>query len=260
MAVNDNGVLAIAKSGPVALVTLNRPEVLNALNFELRQKLREAVTSINADAAIRVAIIKGAGSGFCSGADLSQGVGQSVCDELETQYKPLLMDIALSDKLWMASMHGTAAGIGGSLAMACDLAVMAENANIYLAFAAIGLIPDGGATWHLLKAMGHKRALQTIIEGRKIPASQCLEFGLVNRLASPSSVHEAALRWAHELARGAPLAQAAAKRALRHIGRMRLQDAITLEAKLQQKLVETEDHSNGVEAFLAKRKPEFKGR
>jgi 2-(1,2-epoxy-1,2-dihydrophenyl)acetyl-CoA isomerase len=144
--------------------------------------------------------------------------------------------------------------------MACDLAVMDEGANIYLAFAAIGLIPDGGATWHLLRAMGYKRALQTIIEGRKIQAQECEALGLVNKLAPAGAAHEIALQWAQQLAKGAPLAQSAAKRVLRHGGRMRLQDAITLEAKVQQPLVESQDFKEGVAAFFGKRKPEFKGR
>jgi 2-(1,2-epoxy-1,2-dihydrophenyl)acetyl-CoA isomerase len=253
-------VVLVEKSGAVASVTLNRPAVFNAFNAQLRAELTRTVEALNADDGVRIVILKGAGPGFCAGADLTEGMSGSVTEQLEQEYKPFLMGIALSDKLWIACIHGSAAGIGGALAMACDLAVMDEAANIYLAFAALGLIPDGGATWHLLRAMGHKRALQTIIEGRKMPALECEALGLVNKVAPAGTAHDVAMQWAQELAKGAPLAQSAAKRVLRHGGRMRLQDAITLEAKLQQSLVESEDFRDAVAAFFDKRKPHFKGR
>lgn len=257
---SEESVVLIEREGPVATVTLNRPKVFNAFNAALRAEFTRQVDALNADPETRIVVLQGAGAGFCAGADLGEGMPASITEQIEGEYKPFLMGIALSDKLWIAAIEGSAAGIGGALAMACDLAVMAENANIYLAFAAIGLIPDGGATWQLLQAMGHKKALETIIEGRKISAADCLAHGLVNRVVPPGTAGEAAREWAGRLSAGAPLAQAAAKRVLRHIGRMRLQDAITLEARLQQKLVGSEDFRNGVAAFFAKRKPEFRGR
>ncbi len=259
MSTEDEAVLYEC-DGPVAIVTLNRPKVFNAFNAQLRSGLARRVDMINADPEIRIVVLQGAGPGFCAGADLSEGMPESITDQIENEYKPFLMGIALSDKLWIAAIEGSAAGIGGALAMACDLAVMAENASIYLAFAAIGLIPDGGATWQLLQAMGHKKALETIIEGKKISAAECLAHGLVNRVVPAGTAAQGAREWAGNLASGSPLAQSAAKRVLRHVGRMRLQDAITLEAKMQQKLVKTEDFRDGVAAFFAKRKPVFKGK
>jgi 2-(1,2-epoxy-1,2-dihydrophenyl)acetyl-CoA isomerase len=257
---SEESIVLVEREGPVAVVTLNRPKVFNAFNAALRAEFARQVDAINADPDIRIIVLQGAGPGFCAGADLAEGMPDSITRQIEDEYKPFLMGIALSDKLWIAAIEGSAAGIGGALAMACDLAVMAENASIYLAFAAIGLIPDGGATWHLLQAMGHKKALETIIEGRKISAAECLAHGLVNRIAPPGTAGQVAREWAGNLSAGAPLAQASAKRVLRHIGRMRLQDAITLEARLQEKLVGSEDFRNGVAAFFAKRKPVFKGR
>jgi enoyl-CoA hydratase/carnithine racemase len=108
--------------------------------------------------------------------------------------------------------------------------------------------------------MGYRKALEIIIEGRRITASQCLEHGLANRIVPPGQAGHAAREWARQLCAGAPLAQAGAKKALRHMGRMRLQDAITLEAKIQEKLVASEDFRHGVEAFFGKRKPNFRGR
>lgn len=252
--------LTVEREGPLATVTLDRPAVFNAFNSAMRAQLLDAVEALNADPQVRIVILKGSGPGFCAGADLTEGMPQSITLQIENEYKPFLTAIAYGQKLWMAAIHGSAAGIGGALAMACDLAVMEEDANIYLAFAAIGLVPDGGATWQLLQAMGHKKAMETVIEGRKIPASQCLEYGLVNKVVPKGDASAAAREWALRLCDGAPLAQAAAKRALRQAGRLQLEDAISLEAQLQQDLIASEDFRNGVAAFLAKRKPEFRGK
>lgn len=246
--------------GPIATISLNRPKVFNAIDSAMRGSLRETIDAVNGDPEIRIVILKGEGRGFCGGADLGEGLGGSVTDELENEYKPLLMGIADSPKIWIASVHGSAAGIGGALAMNCDLMVMAENANIYLAFAAIGLIPDGGSTWLLLRAMGYHRALETIVEGRKISSAECLAMGLANRIAPPETVHEASRYWADQLARGAPLAQSTAKRVMRQLDRLDFSQAISLEAVEQQPLTESEDCRNAIAAFLAKRKPEFRGK
>ncbi len=253
-------VLTIERDEAVATVTLNRPKVFNAFNFELRSALREAVVELEADKAIRIVVIKGEGPGFCAGADLSERLDSSVTQMIIEEYKPFLMGIDSSEKIWISSVHGAAAGIGGALAMTCDFCIMAEDASIYLAFAAIGLIPDGGATWQLLKAMGHRRALQTIVEGRKISASECLALGLANRTAPAHEVHGVAHQWAQQLAKGSPLAQAAAKRVLKQVAEMDLSQAITLEANVQRSLIETEDFREAVAAFFAKQKPVFKGR
>ncbi|MCB1465338.1 MAG: enoyl-CoA hydratase/isomerase family protein [Nitratireductor sp.] len=256
----QDDVVTVERTGAVANVTLNRPKVRNAFNFELRSRLTEAVKAVSEDEEIRVVVLAGNGEGFCAGADLGEGISQSVTVQIENEYKPFLMAIAESPKIWIAAVNGAAAGIGGALAMTCDLMVMEDDASIYLAFAAIGLIPDGGTTWHLLHAMGYARAFRTIVEGRRIPASECLELGIANTVVAKGRALEEAGEWAERLALGAPLAQATAKRVLRHVGRMRLQDAITLEAKAQQPLTESEDFANAVAAFLAKQKPVFKGK
>lgn len=253
-------VLTIEREDAVATVTLNRPKVFNAFNFELRSALREAVASLEADKAIRIVVIKGEGPGFCAGADLSEPLDGSVTQMIVEEYKPFLMGIDTSEKIWISSVHGSAAGIGGALAMTCDFCIMAEDASIYLAFAAIGLIPDGGATWQLLRAMGHRRALQTIVEGRKIPADECLALGLANRTAPAHEVHGVAHQWAKQLAKGSPLAQAAAKRVLKQVAGMDLSQAITLEADVQGSLAGTQDFKDAVAAFFARQKPVFQGR
>ena len=249
----------VEKEGPVAIVTLNRPEAMNSLNAALRRQLVETISALDADPEIRVVIVKGAGRGFCAGADLAETPAESIEAQLETEYRPILTGIAQSPKIWIASVHGSAAGIGGAIAMVCDLVVMAENANIYMAFAAIGLVPDGGATWQLARAMGPRKALEAILEGQKISASKCLEAGLANRISGDDSVHDDALAWGRQLALGAPLAMAAAKRLVRSGSEVDYSTAFSLEATEQQPLIQSDDFREGVAAFFKKEKPVFRG-
>ena len=247
-------------SGAVAKITLDRPKVLNAFNAGLRRELLAAAIRAGDDGAIRIVVLAGNGASFCAGADLAEGIAASVTEQIENEYKPFLMEISCSPKLWIAAVQGSAAGIGGALAMVCDFLVMEEDAQIYMAFAAIGLIPDGGAGWQLQNALGPRRALEAIVEGRRIKGPECLALGLANKVVARGEAFNAALQWAQELALGAPLAQAAAKLALREMRGKPLDEAISIEARLQQALTESEDFRNGVASFFAKRKPEFRGR
>ena len=155
----------------VALVTLNRPDSLNAFNASLRRDVLAAVRAVNDDDSVRVAVLTGAGRAFSAGADLTEvaALGESdfrVEDQLNHQYKPALMEIHEAPKPWISAVNGACAGIGSAFGMVCDLTVMADNAYIYQAFAAIGLVPDGGATWHLARTLGRKRAFEIIATAR----------------------------------------------------------------------------------------------
>ncbi len=247
--------------GAIAIISLDRPEVFNAINAQMREDLLAAITRAEDDQNVRIVVLRGNGPGFCAGADLSEGLGVvPVEDQLENEYKPFLMAIDQGRKIYIAQVHGTAAGIGGALAMSCDLCVMADNASIYLAFAAIGLIPDGGKTWQLLGAMGYSRALETIIEGKKIAADDCMQYGLVNKLVPEAQLADATMVWANKLAKGSPLAQQGAKSILKKVANSSYGEAISLEAQLQGPLTRTDDCRNAVEAFLNKRSYEFKGK
>lgn len=253
--------LHYGSQGSIATITLNRPELFNAINEEMRRELLEVIERSERDKNIRIVIIKGNGPGFCAGADLGEGLGKrSVEEQLEDEYKPFLMAIDRGENLYIAQVHKSAAGIGGALAMTCDFCVMADDANIYLAFAAIGLVPDGGKTWHLLNGMGYSRALETIITGQKISAKECLTLGLVNKIVPENVLEETTMDWALQLAKGAPLAQRAAKRILKRIGNVTFGEAITLEAAEQGPLTRSEDCRNAVDAFLNKREPKFEGK
>jgi len=247
--------------GAIATIMLNRPEKFNAFNAQMRKELLEAIERAESEEAVRIVILKGSGPGFCAGADLGVALGKEpISNQLENEYKPFLMAIHEGEKIYISQVHRTAAGIGGALAMTCDFCVMEDDANIYLAFAAIGIVPDGGKTWHLLHGMGYSRALQTIIEGRKIPATECLALGLVNKVVAAEELETATREWAQQLAKGAPLAQRAAKRLLKKVGAVSYGEAISLEAIEQDILTRSEDCVNAVDAFMNKRKVEFKGK
>lgn len=252
--------LLFEKAGSVARVTLNRPEAFNALNGHIRAGLRDAITEVHNDDAIRVVILSGNGRGFCSGTDLTERHADTTAQFLDREYRPVLNGIATSSKIWIAQVHGSAAGIGAALAMNCDLLTIADDASIYMAFAPIGLVPDGGSTWLLHRAMGGKRALQAILEGRKIPAAEALDYGLANAMSPASSLAAETEAMANRIAGGAPLAIAAAKRLIRSMDGKSYEEAISLEGQEQTILSVSDDAREGVSAFFEKRKPQFQGR
>lgn len=259
--------LRIEDHGAVARVVLNRPEKLNSFDATLRRELLAAVTAVNANPAVRVVVLTGAGRAFCAGADLGEGFagdpadrGTATAHMLKSEYKPSLLGITESTKLWIAEVRGAAAGIGSAYMLACDLVVMTESSYLYQAFAAIGLIPDGGATWQLLRAVGRKRALEIILGGERVSAARCLELGLCNRVVADGEETEAAMGWAAALARKAPLAVQHSKQALAVADGCAFGDLITREADLQAICIASEDAIEGVTAFLEKREAVFSGR
>lgn len=243
----------------VATITLNRPKQANAFNAALRAGLLESVQTVNADASVRVVVIKAAGSVFCAGADLSEPPVVPISKQIEGEYKPILNAIADSKKLYIAQVQGSAAGIGAALAMTCDFMTIAESANIYMAFAAIALVPDGGASWLLEQALGPRRALEMIVEGRKLKAEECKAHGLANKVYSDDMLEQETLAWAHSLSQRAPLAMAHAKALVREAGQMNRSETITAEAAAQDKLTLSNDFRRGVQAFMAREKPVFEG-
>lgn len=246
--------------GPVATITLNRPKAVNAINGAMRPLITAAIQRAEADDAVRVIVLRGAGKGFCAGADIAESMLKSARVVLEDEFRPMLLSIHEGKKLSIAQVHGPAAGIGAALAMACDFMVMAEDATIYMAFAAIALIPDGGATQQLIQAMGYRKALEAIVEGQHSSSAECLRHGIANKVVPVDRLEETVRDWAARLSEGAPLAQAAAKRVLRQVHGLSYEQAILLEAREQEVLTQTADCREAVMAFFEKRKPVFKGR
>ncbi len=256
--------ILVERQGNTAVVSLNRTGSLNAFNAELRRELRLAVREVNDDPAVRVAILTGAGRAFCAGADLAEsaeaGEDFRVEDQLNGEYKPVLLEMNSAPQPWIAAVNGAAAGIGSAFAMNCDLVVMADDAYLYQAFTAIGLVPDGGATWHLARTLGRQRAYEVIVSGEKIRAQKCLDWGLCNRVVPASELLEQTLQWAGELATKSPLALRYAKQALNSAMEKSMGETISHEAALQHICLTSDDASEGVTAFLEKRAPRWQGR
>ena len=245
----------------VATITLNRPASLNSFNDEMRADLAAATAQAREDRAIRAVILTGAGRCFSAGADLKAGfkTGAEVEQILNNEYKPSLADIAEMEKPVISAINGFAAGIGLSYALVCDLSVMGESAFLLSPFSSIGLIPDGGSTWLLARAMGYMNAYQLAVENDRMPAARCKELGLVNKVVADDALMEIAREWATRLTGKAPLALARTKKMMRQAPTLSYADAISAEAALQHLCFDSADCKEGITAFLEKREPHFTG-
>lgn len=248
----------------VATITLNRPAKRNALDAALMRDLRAALGQAAADARLRAILLTGAGEGFCAGADLSsfqtRPTPDEVYDSILHSLGPLATAIVEMPKPVIAAINGVAAGAGASLALACDLRVMAHDAALLMAFSNIGLVPDAGATWLLVRQIGYGLAFEFAAEGDRLAAGRCLELGLTNKVVPADNLHDIALAWAKKLARRPTLALSLTKQALHHAQLSALAAAIEFEARMQQQAYQSADFAEGVAAFLQKRPPEFQGR
>lgn len=252
--------ILVEMDGPIATVTLNRPEAYNAFSKHMRGELLAALQEVEANSDVRVCILKGAGKGFSAGNDLMDDVKYDhVSDLIVGEYLPFLEQIGKSEKLYIAQVHGRAAGIGASLAMTCDFVTMADDSAIYMAFAALALMPDGGASYHMMNAMGYHHALESIIEGCDLSAQDSLDLGIANRVYAADNLEAETRAWAESLTKRAPLAIRAAKRMLRSIGGMNFSDVVRAEAEEQNALVNSRDFARGVAAFKERKAPVFEG-
>lgn len=246
--------------GAVAVVTINRPDSMNAFNTELRADLHEALQKAGDDDSVRVIVLTGEGRSFSAGADLKDSIDRPVMEILLTEYRPVQDAIASISKPVIAAVPGSAAGIGLSIALQCDLLIMADNAFLLSPFTTISLVPDGGLNWLLVRQVGYRRAFQLSVESERIDAARCVELGLANKAVPAEELQSAALEWAKALSLRAPLSLAATKKAMRHAADHDLASTYELEAKLQGDLLGSEDNREGIAAFFEKRAPEFKGK
>lgn len=248
------------QQGATAVITLNRPERMNAFTAELRADLCAALERAGADASVKVLILTGEGRCFSAGADLTDTVDRPISDILLEEYQPVQDAIAGIPKPVIAAIPGSAAGIGLSMALQCDLLIMADNAFLLSPFTTISLLPDGGLNWLLVRQLGYRRAFQLSVESERIPADRCVELGLANKTVPAEDLQAAALEWARVLEKRAPLSLAATKQAMRFAADNDWASAYEFEAGLQNKLYGSDDNIEGIAAFLDKRAPEFKGK
>jgi 2-(1,2-epoxy-1,2-dihydrophenyl)acetyl-CoA isomerase len=250
--------------GAVARITLNRPDVLNALNAALMTELRTAVQRANDDPDVRAVLLTGSGRGFSAGADLGASKsGDPKRDSgftLRTYYHPVVLAMRTMPKPIVSAVNGVAAGAGMSLALCGDIILAAKSASFLQAFSKIGLVPDAGSTWFLPRYVGDVRARAMAILADKIPAEDAQRMGLVWQVFEDDQLMPEAEKMAAKLASMPTRAYALIKQALNASGENGLADQLELEAQLQVEAGRTEDFREGVAAFLEKRTPQFKGR
>jgi 2-(1,2-epoxy-1,2-dihydrophenyl)acetyl-CoA isomerase len=233
---------------------------MNAFDTALRAAVVEAFERARDDISVRVIVFTGEGRCFSAGADLKAGIDRDVEEILQVEYRPVQEAIASIPKPVIAAVPGSAAGIGLSMALQCDLLIMADNAFLLSPFTTISLVPDGGLHWLLVRQLGYRRAFQLSVESERIPAERCVELGLANKAVAADELQAAALEWAQMLAKRAPLSLAATKKVMRFAADHDWPDAFDMEAKLQGQLLGSEDNKEGIQAFFDKRAPEFKGK
>jgi 2-(1,2-epoxy-1,2-dihydrophenyl)acetyl-CoA isomerase len=259
---SDSILYAVADG--VATITLNRPRVMNALDGEMIRGLRAACEEVERDAAVRVAVVRGAGPAFLAGGDVSVFHANlprmaELIREFAGELHQAILALRRAPKPVLASVHGAVAGAGVSLMAAVDLAVASADATFTVAYSRIGASPDGGATYHLPRLVGHRRALELMLLSDTIDARTALDLGLVNWVVGAGDLGAETEAIARRLARGATRAFAETKQLMNGSFDRTLVAQLAAEAEAFARCAGTGDFTEGVSAFVAKRKPEFKG-
>jgi 2-(1,2-epoxy-1,2-dihydrophenyl)acetyl-CoA isomerase len=245
------------------IITLNRPDKLNAFNETMHLALREAIADAEADESTRALMITGSGRGFCAGQDLADRVavpGETVFGTLEQHYNPLVRKLRSLPFPVVAAVNGVAAGAGANIALACDIVVAAKSASFIQSFARIGLIPDSGGTWFLPRLVGDARARGLALIAQALPAEKAASWGLIWRCVDDNALIYEARRICEHFATAPTQSIALIKRALNASAGNTLDAQLDLERDLQREASLTPDYAEGVRAFMEKRKASFTGR
>ncbi|MCQ9616774.1 2-(1,2-epoxy-1,2-dihydrophenyl)acetyl-CoA isomerase PaaG [Paenalcaligenes niemegkensis] len=249
----------------VARITLNRPDKLNSFTAQMHLELKQALDSIEAQG-VRVLLIQGAGRGFCAGQDLSERQMRSGAEPIdlgatiEAYYAPLVRRLRAMPWPVIMGVNGVAAGAGANLALAGDLVIAAESASFIQPFCRLGLLPDTGGTYFLPRLVGPARAMGLALLGDKLSASQAAQWGLIWECVADAEFHDRLDALMQHFAQAPTKGMAAAKQALQQSWHHILDQQLDLERDVMRDLGATEDYAEGVNAFLAKRSPVFKGR
>ena len=247
----------------IATVTLNRPDKLNALTDEMYARLIAVFAELAGDESARAVVLTGAGRGFCSGSDVGGMLKTDMVEgrrRLQQRHHRMIQSIAYLEKPVIAAVRGPVAGIGFSIALACDLIVASETARFSQIFKNIGLIPDGGSVFFLTQYLGIARAKELVYTARMLPAQEAKEWGIVSRVVTDGELETAATGLAAELANSATYALGLAKKMFQTMYVPTLEMLLETENLSQSLARLTEDHREGVTAFRDKRKPKFTGR
>lgn len=258
--------LDVQNAGGVFTIALQRPAVLNALTADMCVELGTALRLAQRDEAVRCVVLTGKGRAFCAGQDLqtlrpaASGRPLDLGAYLREMLNPIVLRLRTMEKPVVAAINGVAAGAGASLALAADLRICARSASLIMSFVKVGLVPDAGATLTLVQQIGYARAAEMCLLGEPVVAEEALRTGLVNRVVADEDLAGATRELAEKLARGPTGTLGLIKRALQHAWEATLEEQLRYEAYLQSTAGGSEDHQEGVAAFLGKRPPEFKGR
>lgn len=248
----------------LATITLNRPEVYNALNQGIKEELLQAFKQAESNPEVRVVVLTGSGKAFCSGQDLKSArqemQGKSYADNVRTYYNPLILQMRQMPKPIIGRIHGIAAGAGCSLALACDVLVASEEAIFAELFVAIGLVMDSGSTYFLPRMIGSLKAFELATLGAEVQAAVALELGLVNKVVPEDSLDQAVHTYVEGYLEAPSAAVGLIKQMLYQSANMNLEEVLEMEAVYQDKAGATQDHQEGIQAFLEKRDPVFKGK
>jgi len=254
----------LERQAAVAVVTIDRPERMNALSWATVQRLGEIGRELASDLSVLTCILTGAGDkAFCAGADLKerQGMSRSQVREMLDAYRSELSWLETSEFVSVAAINGAALGGGLELALLCDLRIAAPLSSFGLPETGLGIIPGAGGTQRIARLLGESRALDLVLTGRRIDAKEALALGLVNRLApSREQLLDSALAWLEPVAQGAPIAQRAALAAVRAARRLPLEQGLDFERAAYERCLESADREEALRALAEKRKPRFQGK
>ncbi len=251
--------------GGLATLTLSRPERLNSLNQQMHKEIRVVLKQVRVDDEIRCLLLTGNGRGFCAGQDLTDrtvssdsqtpDLGQSI----DKNYNPLIRRLTSLELPVVCAVNGVAAGAGANIALACDIVLAAKGASFIQSFSRIGLVPDSGGTWALPRLVGHSQAMALCLLGEKVAAADAQKMGMIWRVVDDEDLLNEATSIGRELAKGPTTGFALTKRALRASSTNSLDEQLDLERDLQRIAGRTADYAEGVDAFVNKRTPTYRG-
>jgi 2-(1,2-epoxy-1,2-dihydrophenyl)acetyl-CoA isomerase len=247
----------------VCTITLNRPEVFNAINDKLSYELQDAFNQASTDEHIRVVVLTGAGKGFCSGQDLKAIAGvkiDSLADTVRARYNPIITTMRNMPKPILCKLNGIAAGAGCSLALACDMIIASEEASLAEIFIGIGLVMDSGSSYFLPRLVGSAKAFELSTMGTKVPAKEAQAIGLINKAVPAAELDTTLAQYVQYYASAPTKAIGLMKRMLNLSFHSSLEEMLEYEALYQEIAGRTADNKEGIQAFMEKRKPNFKGK